>query len=291
VSPTLRVRPLEPFGAEIEIGAEPFPAEAIAREFRRLFYEHSLLLIRGRRWSADEQVQLMSCLGPVLPADVDARYVALDGAFADQAMAFHSDFAFTAEPIQAISLHAVDVVDGETATVFASGLRAWRALPGPLRERAGRLRQVAAMRPKPSEVPIEEILPQGLPRIVRDLVMRHPVTGEPILYVTEQASDSIEGLPPAEGDSLLAELASYVFAPGNRLEHRWRANDLVVWDNLSLQHGRRSLEGVRRRTLQRACVARRSFYELCPQFLVQDPRLLEWLSAGDPNVGRWARLD
>jgi taurine dioxygenase len=289
-SSSFACRELAPFGVEIDLdpGRELTPDEQ--RAFRDLVYGHHLVVVRGGRFDMDAQARLMSYLGPVLPAEVDSRYVALDGAFADQAMAFHSDFAFTEKPIDVISLHALDVVDGETSTVFASGARAYQNLPPDLRARADSLRQVAAMRPKPSDVPIEEMLPGGLPKVTRDVVMKHPVTGVPILYVTEQSSDSIEGLPPAESDALLAEFASHVFAPANLYEHRWHAGDLVIWDNLALQHGRRDLAGVKRRTLQRVCVASRSFYDLCPQFFVQDARLLKWLAEGDPNVGRWARL-
>jgi taurine dioxygenase len=38
------------------------------------------------------------------------------------------------------------------------------------------------------------------------------------------------------------------------LEHRWRKGDLIIWDNIALQHARGNLEGVGRRVLQRVIV-------------------------------------
>jgi taurine dioxygenase len=45
-------------------------------------------------------------------------------------------------------------------------------------------------------------------------------------------------LPAAESDALLEALFAHLYAPANTLEHGWCAGDLVVWDNLSVQHAR-----------------------------------------------------
>jgi len=46
--------------------------------------------------------------------------------------------------------------------------------------------------------------------------------------------------------------------------------DLVLWDNLATQHARGDVSNVGRRTLQRAVLARKGFFEQNPQFAVGD---------------------
>jgi taurine dioxygenase len=40
----------------------------------------------------------------------------------------------------------------------------------------------------------------------------------------------------------LDELFDHMCAPERRVQHEWRAGDLVVWDNLALQHCRPNVE-------------------------------------------------
>ena len=63
-------------------------------------------------------------------------------------------------------------------------------------------------------------------------------------------------------------------------EHRWYNGDLVIWDNIALQHARGDMSGCIPRVLQRVCVADKTFFELCPQFDLEDPRIKAW-AAGE----------
>jgi len=45
-------------------------------------------------------------------------------------------------------------------------------------------------------------------------------------------------LPIGESDALLAELFDYLYAPQNIYTHDWQPGDLVVWDNITVQHCR-----------------------------------------------------
>jgi alpha-ketoglutarate-dependent taurine dioxygenase len=49
-------------------------------------------------------------------------------------------------------------------------------------------------------------------------------------------------MDPVEGEALLAELFEHLYAPANLLEHRWRNGDLVLWDNLAVQHARANVQ-------------------------------------------------
>ena len=72
---------------------------------------------------------------------------------------------------------------------------------------------------------------------------RHPLiwqnaTGSPSLFACLQYTDRILGLPRAESDALLAEIYALLYAEEAVYEHRWQPGDLVIWDNITVQHAR-----------------------------------------------------
>jgi alpha-ketoglutarate-dependent taurine dioxygenase len=79
---------------------------------------------------------------------------------------------------------------------------------------------------------------QRAPSTVTPIAHRHPRTGVTILYICEQMTQQIVGMPPEEGERLLEQLFEHMYAPTNRWDHSWRKSDLVVWDNLAVQHAR-----------------------------------------------------
>jgi taurine dioxygenase len=76
---------------------------------------------------------------------------------------------------------------------------------------------------------------------VRPVGFRHPRTGRQLLYVSQQSTLGILGLPPEENEALLAELFAHLYRPEFILAHDWREGDLAVWDNIAAQHGRGSV--------------------------------------------------
>ena len=55
-------------------------------------------------------------------------------------------------------------------------------------------------------------------------------------------------------DELLDAVFAHLYQPANVYEHNWRIGDFVVWDNLALQHGRRSNPNTVRRSLRRVAM-------------------------------------
>jgi alpha-ketoglutarate-dependent 2,4-dichlorophenoxyacetate dioxygenase len=46
----------------------------------------------------------------------------------------------------------------------------------------------------------------------------------------------IVGMPIAEGEALLGELMEFATQPQFVYRHKWRAGDLVIWDNRCTMH-------------------------------------------------------
>jgi alpha-ketoglutarate-dependent taurine dioxygenase len=153
---------------------------------------------------------------------------------------FHSDTMWSDRPAEVLSLYGVEVEEPVVPTTFVSAVQAWATLPDELHERvqglsvrhtAGQLR-----RGDLSDVLVSTF--HRAPSTVTPIGHRHPRTGQPILYICEQMTQEIVDMAPEEGERLLEQLFEHMYASANRWDHSWRRGDLVVWDNLAMQHAR-----------------------------------------------------
>jgi taurine dioxygenase len=83
--------------------------------------------------------------------------------------------------------------------------------------------------------PSEEQM-KSVPDVEVPVVRTHPVTGRKGLFVNEGHTACIVGLPEEESRELLAQLCAHIVRPQFRYEHQWRAGDLLMWDNVAVQH-------------------------------------------------------
>ena len=63
-----------------------------------------------------------------------------------------------------------------------------------------------------------------------------------MLYVCEQMTHEIVDVSPQESEELLESLFGYLYNPEYLFHHDWRNHDLVIWDNLAVQHARPNVE-------------------------------------------------
>ena len=273
-------RPIDPFGMEIVIPLDAPLPDGFERRMLSLFDEHKLLLFRDQRLDEDQQVRLLSLFGKVLGAKGEFREISSDGNLGSGPLTWHSDLAFTDDPFKIISLHAVDVNDGQSWTGFANGVTAMKRLPPDLAARIEGRDALTALAMIQSHRTVDHDVPDYVPQQRRPAVIPHPRTSEPTLYVSDMQTARIEGLGREESDALLDTLFSELYAPDRIYRHHWNNGDLLIWDNIALQHSRCDLTGMTPRRLQRVCVADKSFFELLPQFRIDDPRIAAWGSDG-----------
>lgn len=274
----LAVAELIPFGVMVDFDLTRPIDEAVRDELRTLYARHKLLLFRGQEMDEEHHAAIISLFDRVLGSRGEYREVSSDGNLGAGPLAFHSDLAFSEAPFRLISLFAKDVNDGQSWTAFANGVQSAARLPARLRERLAGRDAVTAISIVQSHRDIAFSPPDYLPQQRRPVIMPHPRTGEPILYISEMQTARIDGMDPAESDALLQELFAVLYAPEHVYRHYWNRGDLLIWDNFALQHARCDLTGMTPRRLQRIVAADRSFFELFPQFDLKDPRIAAWAS-------------
>ena len=88
----------------------------------------------------------------------------------------------------------------------------------------------------------------------QSLVRTHPVTGRKSLYLSSHAG-AILGRPTPEARILLGDLREHATQPQFVYIHKWRVNDLVMWDNRQTMHRGRRYDETQARDVRRTTVA------------------------------------
>jgi taurine dioxygenase len=86
------------------------------------------------------------------------------------------------------------------------------------------------------------------------VIQRHPRTGAPLLFANEYYMSHVLELPAEAGERVIHEACEVLYQPEGIYAHEWREGDLVVWDNIALQHARAEVRPDTRRTLRRVLV-------------------------------------
>lgn len=171
---------------------------------------------------------------------------------------WHSDLSYRKEPSMLSALYSIEVPErggriyGDTG--FASTTAAYDALPEDMKRRVAGLKNMHSYRyyrTKNRAAQAEESARGGrvvqepelseeqlasVPDVEAPLVRTHPVTGRKGLFVNEAHTSHIPGLPREESDALLSELYRHITRPEFQYVHQWRPGDLLMWDNVAVQH-------------------------------------------------------
>src|SRR4029079_17182040 len=139
-------------------------------------------------------------------------------------------------------------------TNFASTTAAYDAMPEDMKRRLGpminvhsyvyyRNKNIQAQQAEQAQgdrVVQEHVLtPEHLaqvPDAEMPIVRTHPVTGKKGLFINEAHTSHIAGLPRAEADALFKQICTHIIKPEFQYVHHWKVGDLLMWDNVAVQH-------------------------------------------------------
>src|SRR5262249_33409832 len=72
--------------------------------------------------------------------------------------------------------------------------------------------------------------------VAHPIARRHPTIGDLVLYLDLDRATYIVDVPVADGRALLQRLQDHAEANAPRYAHAWQPHDVVVWDNVAVQH-------------------------------------------------------
>ena len=189
--------------------------------------------------------------------------------------AWHTDSSFKRVPAKASLLSARAVPDTGGETEWADMRAAWDALDPVTQARLEGKTAVHSYAYSQGLVGAADAARLSrLPPVEHPVMRRHSATGRKVLYIGRHASH-IVGEDEAESRALLRRLCDEACRPPRLFAHRWRAGDLVMWDNRAVLHRGRPWPPGQARRMVRTTVA-------------GDAESNEWLFDTDIPVNRAA---
>ena len=152
---------------------------------------------------------------------------------------FHVDDTYTELPARATVLNAQELPpSGGGDTCFLDMRAAYDLLDPEMQRRLHGMRAVYAYNNRNAFPPRVSAsgLNDALVDVAHPIVRTHPVTGRRALYIDLDRATHVDGMAIEEGRALLQALQDHAEERAPRYRHRWRAHDVLVWDNASVQH-------------------------------------------------------
>jgi alpha-ketoglutarate-dependent taurine dioxygenase len=283
----LAIHRLSPaLGAEV-VGidlARPLDTATLGR-LREAFQDHHMLCFRDQRLSDAQLMAFSQQFGPleafpekdktkgkievynVANVSPEGEHLAVEDPrviFQRNNARWHTDSSYRFEPSLASILYGIEVLPegaegGETG--FSNMLLAYEALPEDMKRRLEPFHQVHSYegirRLEPSMPPTTPAERDAFPPVTHPLIRVHPDRGgRRSLYFTCNTSREIGGGTLEEGQRLHEWLREWADQARFCYYHRWRAGDLVMWDNRVLLHRAIPYDYAKyRRVLRRTTVA------------------------------------
>lgn len=261
----IKYRPLTPnFGMEVTgvDFSKELPSDDIALLNRLWIDASGMLLFRDQNISPADHVRLTSYFGKVqddiaIQAPVLAHYLLeghpeiyrvsnkkIDGkplGREDAGTYWHSDGSWMETAPRGSILHAVELPSVGGDTLFSDMAGAYEALSEPVKKMLDGLTAVhsvltAALASSYAKEYSGKLDQAAQKSAIKPVVLRHPISGRPALYVNPGFTSRILELSNGESGAILRMLFEHTTSAEFIYRHQWRLNDVVMWDNFTNMH-------------------------------------------------------
>lgn len=252
----MHVTPLTPtLGVEIAgIDLTEPLADDVRHRLYRLFSDHAVVVFRDQHFEPPQFAAAAQLFGDIVPEQFAnyrlpeyPRVSCLSNRDLEQTgqkravrgEGFHTDHSNYAAPPKATVLYGVVIPQSGGDTEFVSVQAAYDDLPADKKRRIAGLRAVHAYRgthdPHKATVLSAEALART-PVAAHPIARLNPDNGRAGLYLSPNRVTGVEGMPDETAFRLLDELFEHATRPNHFYRHKWRAGDMVLWDNRSVLH-------------------------------------------------------
>ena len=257
----------------------PATVEAI----KQAFWQYAVLIFPDQTLTAEQHLAFAEQIGPLEPvmesgraADdqrlrpelADVSNLMPDGSIWEDEGAhrflrlgdrhWHTDSSFKHVPALASLLYGKSIAPVGGFTEFADERAAWDALPPDLQRQVEGLvgeHSFFAGRRRYGCTDFPEAMIAATPPAWQVLVRTLPETGRKTLYLAAHLH-RIDGIADDAAIELIDRLIAHATQPQFVYRHRWRTNDLVMWDNRCTMHRGTDFDDTRwARDIQRATIA------------------------------------
>lgn len=177
------------------------------------------------------------------------------GNLGDGEAIWHCDMTYVEAPPRAALLHALELPPSGGDTFWSNMYLAYETLAPELKAAISGRKAVhdstynSAGIMRKGMLPITD--PRQAPGAQHPLVIAHPDTGRPALFLGRRRNGYIVGLELEESEALLDRLWAHATRAEFTFRQVWQESDLVIWDNRCTLHRRDSFDPASRRIMHR----------------------------------------
>ena len=256
------------------LSADDVLREEVRIELATLFDTHALVKSRIEGFGERHQFALANAIGtvtdqagaPAKSANPGMQYVSNarpDGVLGKGAIHFHHDHLFYSQPLKAIMLYGIEIPASGSETHFRSAVSFHDALPEALKSRVEGIQcrhlydhaKIAAREYRDWDTSPTP----GAPSDTKPWVWADPASGAKAL-LHSQGTIGFVGIEREAGIELFNQITAFARDNADRIRtyrHRWRPDDLILWNNLLVAHARLPFAKDEPRTLRRTPIIAR----------------------------------
>ncbi|MFJ4649639.1 TauD/TfdA dioxygenase family protein [Nocardia sp. NPDC088792] len=227
--------------------SQPLGSDTV-KAVRQSLLDNGVVFFRGQDISREQLRSFVDNFGTVAPVPFakgdrpdGITEADLQGAKRGTSV-WHADLTFNAEPPSITVLRAVKppIVGGDTC--WGSMYAAYETLSKPLQDLLEGLtamhsaRSVVTRMSDVEKKSADYSAPADSFQHVHPAIVVHPETGRKLLFVNESSTTHFIELKKSESDRLLGLLFEHIKSPDFTMRWHWKANDIAMWDNRSVQH-------------------------------------------------------
>lgn len=261
---SLTVSPIDgTFVAEVEGVrlSDDHDAAAIA-DVNEALLAHSILVFRDQEMTNDEHVRFSQKFGAseihtvsqyLLPDFPEIIVLANRGENGTKPIAnggayWHSDITYKAKPPMGSILYGIEVPPVGGDTLYCDMYAAYESLSDDMKERLAEVKaehsyverfvesRAADKAYQDDGFDLSEHQLAEVPTVAHPICRTHPETGRKALFINAGFTRGVVGTDAAEGKALLDELNAHATQDRFIYRHKWRAGDVVFWDNRCTMH-------------------------------------------------------
>jgi taurine dioxygenase len=220
---------------------------------RNAFAEHGVIFFRDQQLTPEQHLDFARRWAPI---DINRFFTAVDG-YPEIAEVrkektqqknigghWHTDHSYDQAPAMGSLLLARELPEEGGDTLFANMYLAYEALSDGLKQTLRGLRAVHSSRHvfgagaayKATDLKDNFKGEDQVGDAVHPVVIRHPLSGRPALYVNAAFTTHFEGWSVEDSKPLLEHLYRHAVRPEFTCRFRWAPGSLAFWDNRATWH-------------------------------------------------------
>jgi len=255
---TISVQPTTPhLGAEISGVDLGDLDDRQFNEIRQAFVDHGVIFFHGQELTPDQHIEFAKRWGQI---NVNRFFHPVDGypqiaevrkephQKASIGSSWHTDHSYDQIPAMGSILYAREVPTHGGDTMFASMYAAYEGLAEDMKTtlstmNARHTNRIAFGRLDQLDQQAKDDLGNRLnnPHLavqdaVHPVVIRHPLSGRPALFVNKGFTVSFDGLADDESAALLDQLEDHCHQEQYTYRFSWKVGSIAIWDNRATHH-------------------------------------------------------